>query len=405
MISRNNGIPLALGAAGLLAAAGLLRKRGSLASDPKARAQHFRRLLEPGSGAAEAEQDFARRSLELIGKQKKPPSLKIEEWGLPIGGSKHHTFQVCVDGKQVTGRGVVNPRSAKGEFDTAVRQCQRRFDPSSQPVVELRESQIVYSVQPTWDGDGPALPIGWWHKDSTLEDLWKKLWQLTLIEAAWDDSHVEPEFADCPFDMSGGLSVWMDTLVAFDGYGDSGYTFVAPTKWSSKDRDFRPYPEETRPTLWFSRKVNPDTDGHRQSWTLLVADRERYYTSDVIRKVDLGSDPMNIYDALFLFEDELRRKRPLAAYLEYGYTVKRYGPNNILSLPSRKSGIAKAEREESIVREILHPAVETLRRDVSKLAASSSGAAQDRLRSVVIPFLSNAHAYDEWFDRITEASR
>jgi hypothetical protein len=62
----DNGATLALGAAAALAAAGLWAKRGSAASDPAARARHFRNLLKPGSGATEAEQETARARLEEL---------------------------------------------------------------------------------------------------------------------------------------------------------------------------------------------------------------------------------------------------------------------------------------------------------------------------------------------------
>lgn len=59
----DNGSTYAIGAAAVLAAAGLWLRRGSAASDPAGRARHFRALLQPGSGASEAERDTARRKL------------------------------------------------------------------------------------------------------------------------------------------------------------------------------------------------------------------------------------------------------------------------------------------------------------------------------------------------------
>ena len=59
----NDGSPYAIGAAAVLAAAGLWLRRGSAASDPAARARHFRALLQSDSGASEAERGTARRKL------------------------------------------------------------------------------------------------------------------------------------------------------------------------------------------------------------------------------------------------------------------------------------------------------------------------------------------------------
>ncbi len=60
----DNGATLAIGAAAAIAAAGLWAKRGSAASDPAARARHFRNLLAPSSGASPAERETARAKLD-----------------------------------------------------------------------------------------------------------------------------------------------------------------------------------------------------------------------------------------------------------------------------------------------------------------------------------------------------
>lgn len=62
----DNGATLAIGAAAALAAAGLWAKRGSAASDPAARARHFRNLLAPSSGASPAERETARAKLDEL---------------------------------------------------------------------------------------------------------------------------------------------------------------------------------------------------------------------------------------------------------------------------------------------------------------------------------------------------
>ena len=59
----DNGSTYAIGAAAVLAAAGLWLRRGSAASDPAGRARHLRNLLQPGSGASDAERVTAKRKL------------------------------------------------------------------------------------------------------------------------------------------------------------------------------------------------------------------------------------------------------------------------------------------------------------------------------------------------------
>ena len=59
----DNGSTYAIGAAAVLAAAGLWLRRGSAASDPAGRARHLRNLLQPSSGASDAERVTAKRKL------------------------------------------------------------------------------------------------------------------------------------------------------------------------------------------------------------------------------------------------------------------------------------------------------------------------------------------------------
>jgi hypothetical protein len=58
-----NGSHLAIGVAAAFVAVTALSRRGSQASNPEARAQHFQRLLDPVSGASEAERQFARKHI------------------------------------------------------------------------------------------------------------------------------------------------------------------------------------------------------------------------------------------------------------------------------------------------------------------------------------------------------
>ena len=110
---------------------------------------------------------------------------------------------------------------------------------------------------------------------------------------------------------------------------------------------------------------------------------------------------MNIYDALFLFEGDLKQGRPLAALLQYSFTTVRYGPGSTLLMPADGSSVRR-QKSEPVARELPHPVVETLRRDVLRLAEASDKANRDRMMNDVIPFLLNHHAHDWWFDETSK---
>ena len=62
----NDGSPYAIGAAAMLAAAGLWLRRGSAVSDPPGTAQKLRAIIAPGSGAPEPERENARAKLAAL---------------------------------------------------------------------------------------------------------------------------------------------------------------------------------------------------------------------------------------------------------------------------------------------------------------------------------------------------
>jgi len=68
-MNRDNGANLALLMAGILTGVGLAHRSEGSAADLRARAAHFRRLLAPGSGASQAEQETARKLLDKIEKE------------------------------------------------------------------------------------------------------------------------------------------------------------------------------------------------------------------------------------------------------------------------------------------------------------------------------------------------
>jgi hypothetical protein len=400
-MKKDSGLPFALGAVGLLAAAGLLR--GSQASGAH----------KKGSAAVKPIRYYRYGGF-------KP---KAEAWG-PLPPSL--TFSTNIGIFEHVQRKHLSPSKANDFFRLAVEATRdsmwneiryRRYThPSS---VELRENHLVYSGKAVWMNDnGPGLTQGRWRRSDSLDKLKDKVEQLALLERSWDKYYKNvPEYAGPPFDLSGGINAWFHALLAFDIYPSTDD--VADSSWSdvpgyndshTKDRNFRSKLrglEKRGEILWFAKKLNPDTEEHEQEWNLWVdpGNPNGYYY-----KVYLGTDPLNIYDALRLFEKQIKENGQLDVLLEYSYTTKRWGPP-----PSKGDDNTEPVYDTSSMRlvQLSDPTVKLIERDVLRMADKmdqdvrfSNGKIQDRLRKDVVPFLLSGSSgvsnsdHDQWFDRV-----
>lgn len=440
MKTRNdNGIPLALGAAGLLAVAGLLRKRGSLASDPETRAQHLRRLLEPGSGVSEAEQDLARRSLEAMQTQTAGPPGRPDKSSGPSGltemkrgrlvesyrrGTNHPVYNIVEDGVPDGGGYLVHPEFADQEFYGVVAEDAPR---SGVELVEQRE-RVVALTGRTARYKGDLLTDVEWVRHPGLDSLSDKIFLLNTLSdysKARDKGgrdYLKPGDLGGPFNIGAGivvrsnLDLWtaaLNVLMQMHPLSSSGQGAEDLRREDSASNIGRPRlgntlkilpTGESDPVWSLMKDTSSNASDNRQTWAVVFLDTE---DSQYNRMYHLGSSPLvwlKLAEAIELVKAEMPDRHFFVEVIQ-SYTVKR------ATRPTGRTKNSDGARRTKplVVRKLLPAPVQIYRNNIERVKdltarvdLSFTGAPKAGLWNEVLRLIDEEGDHEEWFRKALE---
>jgi len=422
MTIRKTGIPLALGAVGLLAAAGLLRQRGSLASDPKARTQHFRRLLEPSSGAAEAERQFARRRLaeteaeagqDRKGRapgvpprptptQDQPREMKrgsiVGRW---YNGRGHERYNIVIDGVPNGGGYIANKDLAISEFDRTVREMMA-YGKYNKVELRARVPAIRGQIDPR--KDHLLMDVEWQRHDG-LDKLFDKIFLLmTLSQRSLWPKGLDPRDRGGPFILNGD-EVWSQALRVL--------VEMHPFRHKSKRlRDISwVHPvtlglvgefDYNNNELWPMLHVQKP-EGNRQTWAAVFIDDD---DQDNNRMLHLGTNPLMLYEAIENMKREMPGRRFWVELIP-SYTVRYADRSRASSLPGmgeapgEAPGATPVPTSPAAVHTLLPAPVQVYRERVEAIrdrCQRNESLLETASWNDVLRLIDNEAEYEEWFD-------
>ena len=414
-MKKDSGLPFALGAAGLLAAAGLLRQRGSQASNPKARMQHYRRLLEPGSGAAEAERQFARRALAEAeaaereqaregrspGGPPRPQSAQSAPREMKRGphvgpwfnGRGYERYNIVMDGVPNGGGYLVNRPLAIMEFDRTVGEMMatgrynkvelRARVPGIQGQIDPREDHLLMNVK--------------WQRHDKLDSLFDKIFLLMMLDkrSLWTDG-LDPRDRGGPFILN-GTKAWEQALRVlvelhpFRSWSDRicDISWVHPfTLGLVREADPK------RNELWpMQRVLKPGKS--RQTWAVAFMDHDDPNNN---RMLHLGSNPLMLYEAIENIKREMPGRRFWVDLIQ-SYTVRYADRVEPGSLPGPSA--APGSTPSAVVHTLLPAPVLVFRERIEAIRDKCQR--NDLLLETmswddVLRLIDNEAEYQGWFD-------